>query len=184
MTSRTELEFRAVEAATWSDFARLFESRGGPKTCWCMLWRPGGTRRVAPARRKAMMEEQVRGGVPVGILGYRDGEPVAWCSIAPRTTYRDLGGPGEAHDGAVWSLACMFVKRSLRGQGIGARLICAAVDHARRRGAAVVEAYPVDAGSPSYRFMGVVAAFERAGFREVGRAGTRRHVMRKDVAEH
>ena len=35
------------------------------------------------------------------------------------------------------------------------RLIGAAVDHARERGAAVVESYPVDYGSPSYRFMGV-----------------------------
>jgi hypothetical protein len=45
----------------------------------------------------------------------------------------------------------------------------------------VVEAYPVDADSPSYRFMGFVAPFEKAGFREVGRAGTRRHVMRRSL---
>lgn len=34
--------------------------------------------------------------------------------------------------------------------------------------------------SPSYRFMGFVPVFEKAGFREVGRAGTRRHVMHEN----
>jgi hypothetical protein len=56
------------------------------------------------------------------------------------------------------------------------------VEHARRRGATVVEAYPVDPDSPSYRFMGFVSTFEAAGFREVGRAGARRHVMRLRLA--
>jgi hypothetical protein len=43
--------------------------------------------------------------------------------------------------------------------------------------ATIVEAYPIDAASPSYRFMGFVDAFASAGFQEVGRAGQRRHVM-------
>ncbi|MBM3949771.1 MAG: GNAT family N-acetyltransferase, partial [SAR202 cluster bacterium] len=51
-------------------------------------------------------------------------------------------------------------------------------EHAKGNGAAPVEAYPVDPGSPSYRFMGFTTAFTAAGFREVGKAGTRRHVMR------
>lgn len=54
----------------------------------------------------------------------------------------------------------------------------AAIAHAKSRGASIVEAYPVDPDSPSYRFMGFVPAFEQAGFEEVGRAGSRRHVMR------
>jgi hypothetical protein len=45
----------------------------------------------------------------------------------------------------------------------------------------VVEAYPVDPDSPSYRFMGFADLFETAGFREVGRAGKRRHVVRLDL---
>jgi hypothetical protein len=40
------------------------------------------------------------------------------------------------------------------------------------------KAYPVDADSPSYRFMGFVPVFAEAGFAEVGREGKRRHVMR------
>ena len=53
---------------------------------------------------------------------------------------------------------------------------------ARAKGATVVEAYPVAPDSPSYRFMGFVPVFEAAGFREVGRAGIRGHVMRLGVS--
>jgi GNAT superfamily N-acetyltransferase len=175
----TKLVFREVTRARWPDFVKLFEARGGPKY-WCMAWRAQGkeVQLAAPGRKRAMAR-RVRAGVPVGILAYRDGEPVAWCSIAPRETYaRTLGG--EAADG-VWSLACFFVPRPLRRAGLMRALIEAAVTHARARGAKIVEAYPVDADSPSYRFMGFVEVFAKAGFREVGRAGTRRQVMRRAV---
>jgi GNAT superfamily N-acetyltransferase len=72
--------------------------------------------------------------------------------------------------------------RRLRGQGVSQRIIATAIDFAKSRGALTVEAYPVDPESPSYRFMGFVPAFEAAGFREVGRAGTRRHVFQLRVA--
>ncbi len=61
------------------------------------------------------------------------------------------------------------------------RGIIQAAEYARSRGASVVEAYPVDPDSPSYRFMGFVPVFEQAGFREVGRVGARRHVMQLGV---
>lgn len=147
-----------------------------------MLWRAAGEEaaRTDGGSRKQAMRRRVRAGLPVGILGYLDGEPVAWCSIAPRDTYRALGGVDEPEDsgGAVWSLVCFYVQRRLRRQGITAKLIAAAIAHARSHGAVAVEAYPVAPDSPSYRFMGYVPTFERAGFREAGRAGTRRHVMR------
>lgn len=57
-------------------------------------------------------------------------------------------------------------------------MIGAAIAYAKRKGATVVEAYPVDPDSPSYLHMGFVPAFAKAGFTKVGTAGTRRHVMR------
>jgi GNAT superfamily N-acetyltransferase len=73
------------------------------------------------------------------------------------------------------------VKRHQRGKGITRQLISAAVAHATQKGASIVEAYPVEPGSPSYRFMGYVESFKAAGFEEVGRAGSRRHVLRLRV---
>jgi GNAT superfamily N-acetyltransferase len=147
-----------------------------------MVWRAmdAEARRTNGGRRRAALEDRVATGVPVGLLGYLDDEPVAWCSIAPRSAYRDLGGP-DAPTGdpdPVWSLVCFFVVRRLRGYGMSRRLIEAAAAYARGEGAEFLEAYPVDPDSPSYRFMGFVRTFEAAGFEAVGRAGKRRHVMR------
>ena len=179
---RAALTFHEVDADRWSDLVRLFEARGGPKACWCMVWRrtPEGASPADGAARRAALGQRVTAGVPIGILGYADDEPVAWCSIAPRDSYRPLGGADEPEDtaGAVWSIVCFFVPRRLRGRGLMRALIQAAVTHAAPAGARAVEAYPVDADSPSYRFMGFVETFRAAGFEEVGRAGTRRHVMR------
>ncbi len=97
----------------------------------------------------------------------------------PRDTYRNLGGPPAEPGEVIWSIVCFYVPRKRRGQGMVYRLIAAAADHAKSAGATVVEAYPVPPDAPSYRFMGFVPAFERAGFESVGRAGVRRHVMRR-----
>ncbi len=177
-----KLVFQEVAAGRWADFARLFESRGGPKACWCMVWRttPAERKQTDGASKKAAMAARVAAGVPVGLLAYLDGEPVAWCSVAPRSTYRRLVkgmGTDPTTEDNIWSIACFFVVRRLRGQGMTRRLIQAAVAYAREQGATVVEAYPVDPDAPSYRFMGFVPTFEEAGFSEVGRAGYRRHVM-------
>ncbi len=67
-------------------------------------------------------------------------------------------------------------------QGITRQLIEAAIAHARARGARSIEAYPVAPGSPRFRFMGFVGVFEAMGFQEVGRAGSRRHIMRYDFS--
>ena len=184
--SSPRLQFRQVDRDRWDDLAALFEARGGPKSCWCMVWRqtPAEAKHKDGKSRRAALRSRVMRGVPVGILGYWHGTPVAWCSIAPRATYRDLGGTDDFADdaNAVWSLVCFFIKRELRGQSMTDQLLEAAVAHARRHGAKVVEAYPVDPDSPSYRFMGFVSVFERAGFRKVGTAGKRRHVMRLRLA--
>ena len=167
--------------ASWPDFEALFESPGAPKYCWCMAWRATPEEIKAAPRgsdRKPLLHERVKSGTTVGLVGYLEGEPVAWVSIAPRETYRDLGGPEAATGEKIWSLACMYVPRKLRGNGHGTELIEAAKAYAKKRGANVLEAYPVDPKSPSYRFMGFVPAFERLGFEKIGTAGSLRTVMR------
>jgi len=176
------LRFAEVDRDRWRDLAKLFESPGGPKFCWCMAWRPM-RHRAGPAggrRHRAALQRRVRAGVPIGLLAYQDDQPVAWCSVAPRSTFRHLGGEDDL-DGNVWSVVCFYVPRRMRRKGLMRRLLAAAIDTARRHGASVLEAYPVDPDSPSFRFMGYVTVFRAAGFRSVGRAGMRRHVMRLEL---
>jgi GNAT superfamily N-acetyltransferase len=157
--------FREVTHDNWRDFEGLFEGRGGPKACWCMVWRatPIEAKQTDGLTRKAAMKARIAAGTTVGLLGYLNKEPVAWCSVAPRSTYRRLVEHGGDDEG-VWSIACFFVVRRLRGQGVSQRIIAAAVEFARNRGASIVEAYPVDPSSPSYRFMGFVPMFEALAF--------------------
>jgi GNAT superfamily N-acetyltransferase len=179
----TKLTFKPVTGATKDDFVKLFESKGAPSYCWCMAWRADKDEAKVPGnKRKPLMMKRIDAGIPVGLLGYLEGEPVAWVAVAPKDTFRKgLGGP-EPEDGeTVWSIVCMFTYRRHRGEGFAHQLIAAAVKQAKTRGATVVEVYPVDADSPSYRFMGFVDAYKKAGFKPAGDAGTRRHVMRLPV---
>jgi GNAT superfamily N-acetyltransferase len=176
-----ELTLRPVTPETRDDFIALFDRAGWQKQCWCMVWRATAEegRGTPAALRRTQMLGRIEAGTPVGLLGYDGADPVAWVSIAPKSTYRRLGGPDPEPGESIWSLACMFIRRDHRGRGLAHALIAGAVAEARRRGATAVEAYPVDPDSPTYGYMGRVPAFLRAGFTEIGRVGKRRHVMRR-----
>ncbi len=89
-----DVAFRPVDERTWPDLVRLFEAPGGPKHCWCLVWRLRGAQANLPvAGRKAELERRMH-EAPIGILAYIDGEPAGWCSVAPKPTYRPMGGPG------------------------------------------------------------------------------------------
>lgn len=184
MEPKPTLRFAPVGRDNVADFVALFTARGGPKHCWCMVWRSTREEGIGTtgAVRRPQMLGRIERGVPVGLIGYDEAGPVAWVSVAPKESYRPLGGPEPAEGEKVWSLVCMFCLRRLRGKGIAHRLIAEAVGYARAEGADVVEAYPVAPDSPSYRFMGFVPAFERAGFHEIEMAGTRRHAMRLELS--
>jgi GNAT superfamily N-acetyltransferase len=173
-----KLKVKEVSSELWADFEKLFEAKGSPKYCWCMAWRADqkDPRSKSGAGRKALMKKLVAGDTPVGLIGYLDGEPVAWCSLAPFDTFRGLRKTQEPTD-KVWSVTCFFVRREHRDKGLTKQMLAAAVRHARKRGAKIVEGYGVARSSPSYRHMGFIGLFKGAGFEEVGREGTRRHVM-------
>ncbi len=179
-----ELSFRPVTSENHDDFTALFEGRGGPKHCWCMVWRgsPAEKHEQGGSLKKPQMLKRIVAGTPVGLLGYDGDMPRAWVSIAPRQTHNRLGGPEAEPGEIIWSLTCMFLPRALLGKGLAHELIAAASDHARAEGATILEAYPVLPDAPSFRYGGFVPAFERAGFSFSNMAGTRRHVMRLRLA--
>jgi ribosomal protein S18 acetylase RimI-like enzyme len=174
------LRFRPVTRESVEEYEAIFTSRGAPHYCWCMVWRRSTeeSRHHTPADRKRQMMKRIAAGNPIGLIAYDGRTAVGWVSVAPRETYRNLGGPAVVPGEVIWSIACFYVPSKLRGQGMVRRLIAGAVAHAREQGATVVEAYPVDADAPSYGFMGRVQTFLSAGFADCGMAGVRRHVMR------
>ncbi len=178
----TKLHICAIEPRHWPDFEMLFEESGGPKNCWCMIWRDysRGEEGSDKDDRKAGMRDRISIGMAVGLLAYLDDAPVAWCSVAPRQSFKKSldGGASFVGEGR-WSLTCMFIKRAHRSKGLSDRLIEGAINYARSQGATLLEAYPVAPDSPSYRFCGFLSQFERHGFKAVGRVGSRRNVVTK-----
>jgi GNAT superfamily N-acetyltransferase len=191
MSSRDDdapkLTFKPVTEANREDFLAVF-GKGGPSYCWCMPFRVTPEEKKAAPRgsdRRQLMLGRIADKVPVGLVGYLSGEPVAWVSVAPRDTFNNALGSPDPRDGEkVWALTCLFIRRTHRGQGLGHQLIAAAVSEARKRKATVLEAYPVDPDSPSYRHMGFVPAFAAAGFRMGDKIGTRRHLMTLTISAH
>ncbi|MFD1986925.1 GNAT family N-acetyltransferase [Mesorhizobium newzealandense] len=174
-----KIRFMEVTGSTRADFENLFEQPGAPKYCWCMAWRHLPRREhVQNDEKKRAMMALVDAGTPVGILAHLDGKTVGWCSVAPRQTYRRLSRHQDDSEIDIWSIVCFYVPRALRGDGLAAALLDAAIDHAFAKGASSIEAYPVDQASPSYSFMGFRDMFAARGFHEIGTAGSRRHVMR------
>lgn len=174
-------EFSPITPKNWSDFEALMESRGAPHNCWCTAWIDVDCKRqkADKSEKKATVKRRVDEGVSVGILAYADKEPIGWCAVAPRETYRALGGDETKEH--VWSVVCFFIKRAFRGQGLSKVLLREATEHAKLHGARYIEGYPVEPTSPSYRFMGFIPLFEKADFTFVKNAGTRRKVMLKDL---
>jgi GNAT superfamily N-acetyltransferase len=174
------IRFVEVTQKTRADFEALFEQPGAPKYCWCMAWRHSSREHIQNDEKKRMMMARIDAGTPVGIVAELDGRTVGWCSVAPRETYRKLSKQQDDTETGIWSIVCFYVPRAMRGGGLASALLDAAIEHAFAKGARIVEAYPVDEAAPSYRFMGFRAMFVARGFREIGTAGTRRHVMRLD----
>jgi len=171
--------FKQVDESNWTDLETLFESKGGPHNCWCMVWRnmSENSNRTKKTDKKKSIIKYINNKIPIGLLCYNNNEAIGWCSIAPRESYRELSGDNTLEN--VWSLVCFFIKKEFRQKRLTEDLIKEATKFAKENGAKYLEAYPVDPESPSYRFMGFKPTFEKLDFEFKHKAGQRRYVMTK-----
>jgi len=133
------------------------------------------------------------GGIP-GIIAYHKKKPVGWCSVGPRENYptlvrsRTLRAMNQKDpiqgkpDKTVWSIVCLFVEKPNRNQGISIKMLEAAVNYAKSKGAKVVEGYPKDTRksrwADAFVWTGHISAFKKAGFVEVFRSSPTQVIMR------
>jgi acetyltransferase (GNAT) family protein len=177
------LEFHPVTRDRLADLARFSERHGKFRYCSCMRWRMRSSQfgRSTKQSRVAALDQLVRAGMPIGVLAYLDGEPVGWCSVAPRETYEALERyralPRIDHL-PVWSVVCFFVDSRIRRNNATLGLLQAAAAYACSQGAEIIEGYPVEPGPRLYTYMGSPGIFREAGFRDVTPSGQPRQVMR------
>jgi ribosomal protein S18 acetylase RimI-like enzyme len=175
----------------WADFETVFRARGCSvaRGCWCMYYRRSGAHQ-APAgmtraqANRADLKALVDAGRPPGLIGYRGEVPVGWVSLGPREDYAKLVRSPvmkAIDDKPVWSIICFVVPAEFRGQGVAEALLHGAIAYARRRGATLLEAYPVDRNERSIDdalWFGSKSMYDRAGFEEVARRKPQRPVVR------
>ena len=182
-----DLAIHPASADRWADLEALFGERGACGGCWCMTWRLTRSEfeRQKGTQNRRALKELVDSGAEPGLLGYLSDQPVAWCAIAPRADYTVLERSRvlkRVDEQPVWSVSCLFVARPYRRRGLTVRMLTAAVRHAARHGATIVEGYPVEPHSANmpavFAWTGLPSAFRQAGFSEVLRRSPTRPIMR------
>ncbi len=183
-------EYHPLTPERWGDFERLFGDNGACGGCWCMWFRLTNKESEAGkgAPNRLALKAVVDAGEEPGILAYVDGEPAAWCALAPREEYGRLARSRilkPVDEKPVWSAVCFFVDRRYRGRGLTVGLLAAAAEHVRSRGGKLLEGYPVEPRkkrAPSvFMYHGLASAFLRAGFTEVARRSETRPIMRREI---
>jgi len=191
--------------APWEDLQAVFGTRGSAARCQCQRYklRPRESFGSFPAEERAFrLRQQTDCGNPgsgttSGLVAYREGEPVGWCAVEPRSAYSGLvrvyrvpweGRAEDRADDSVWAVTCVFIRAGFRRRGISYALVRATVDHARRRGARALEGYPMITQHGQEIawdeiHVGSRSMFAAAGFTEVSHPTPRRVVMRIDFRQ-
>jgi GNAT superfamily N-acetyltransferase len=187
---RSAIAFHALTPDRWDDFELLFGANGACGGCWCTTWRRPRSEYNASkgAGNRRFFLKVVKTGPPPGILGYVNGEAVAWCAVAPRADYPSLERSRilqPVDDKPVWSVSCFFIRRDHRRKGVTVPLLRAAVEFVKSQGGTIVEGYPVEPRSDDmpvvFAWTGFASAFLAAGFRECARRSEGRPIMRYDL---
>jgi GNAT superfamily N-acetyltransferase len=184
----------AVTADRLPDLATLFGSNKTTTGCYCMWF-------LVPAKecsagwnggnRVAFEEATGAAAEPMGLLAYRDDEPIGWCAAGPRTRYARalrspvLAGRDVDADARVWLVPCFYVRRDVRRSGVTRALLEAAVALARTHRATAIEGFPL-AGEKRRgtgdAFVGVEPLFATCGFTVIDRPTPSRVVMRRELS--
>jgi len=182
---------RPLTPERWPDLEAVFEATGCSiaRGCWCMYYRESGKQALPPGvtppqARKARLKALAHAGPPPGLIGYRNRTPVGWVTLGPRGDFAKLARspvmkPVDAEP--VWSIVCFVVPPAHRHQGVAAALLGGAIAYARKRGATLLEAYPIDKperGADDWLWHGAKSMYDKEGFVEVARRRPARPVVR------
>jgi GNAT superfamily N-acetyltransferase len=177
------VEILPATTERFDDAEHALTGGGDGASCQCQWWTltNAAFQRASVDERTTLLREQLDDDPAPALIAYVDGEAAGWVRVGPRTRQQRIlrtkaiiaatDEPLDASD--VWAVSCFVVRREHRGAGLNRQLLAAAIDHARRGGARVIEAYPIDPTarrtSANELYHGVLSVFEDAGFTVVAR---------------
>jgi GNAT superfamily N-acetyltransferase len=187
-----KLRIAPLTPGRWSDLEAIFNAKGCSiaRACWCMAYRLSGSREPLPPgvtraqANRAALKALVDAGNSPGLIGYRGKVPVGWVSIGPREEFAKLTRSPvmkAVDEQPVWSVICFVVPPEHRGQGVAQALLNGAVAYAKKHGATLIEAYPVDKPTRSnddYMWFGAKSMYDKGGFKEIARRRPHRPIVR------
>ena len=183
---------KPLTADLWPAFEDLFGKHGACYGCWCTHFRlpPAVRRDNDSTSNKQHIRARIEAGPPPGLLAFEDDNAVGWMQIGPRADVPEWNNagrgsapaePGDASDPAVWAVSCFFIRSKARGKGVTHLLVQGGLDYARKNGARLVEACPMDQSKDSRSiglFVGSSRVFEKAGFSRLIERKAGRPLMR------
>jgi hypothetical protein len=156
----------ALGSTSWSNRgtpSRRWISRPGPRSldwwsattgifggCWCMGFHPKESW-TDVAQKRAAKEQRVREGKAHAALVFDGEDCVGWCQVGapgevPRIKNRAAYEKGRTTS-PDWRIACCYVGKGLRRQGVATAALAGALDLIADLGGGTVEGYPEDASS-------------------------------------
>jgi GNAT superfamily N-acetyltransferase len=182
-------EVKALDESTWPAFSALVEANNGVfGGCWCIGFHPEGAGKDTTAElNRERKLERVRAGTTHAALVFAGDDCLGWCQFGvpeevPRIKSRATYEKGQTQP-PDWRIACCFVGKGHRRQGVASVGLAGALDLIAGLGGGSVEGYPENAESvpAGFLFNGALATYEKLGFVRDRKIGKHRWVVTKTV---
>lgn len=176
---------RPLDESTWPAFAALVERNNGIfGGCWCMGFHPEGVARDATADlNRDRKLARVRAGTAHAALVFDRDDCLGWCQFGPVEELPRIKSRAAYEKGRTtapdWRIACCYVGKGHRRQGVAAAALAGALDLIATFGGGTVEGYPegADAVSAGFLYNGALSTYEQLGFTRNRKIGKHRWVV-------
>ncbi len=177
-----------LDARTWESFVDLVERNNGIYGgCWCAPNHVEYQRGVSVPR--TVKEQLVMNGrAHASLVVDQDGLAQGWCQYGPANSLHLKHARAYAKDPplpAQWRIACIFVDRRHRGQGVARAALTGALDQIADAGGGRVESISETTlgreAQGRFLFSATVELFEELGFSRVRQVGKHAWIVTRSV---
>jgi GNAT superfamily N-acetyltransferase len=180
---------RPLDESTWPAFAALVERNNGIfGGCWCMGFHPEGVGKgTTPELNRDRKLARVRAGTTHAALVLDGDDCLGWCQFGTPAELPGIKSRAAYEKGQTtspeWRIACCYVGKGLRRQGVAAAALAGALDLIAGHGGGTVEGYPegADAVPAGFLYNGALSTYEQLGFTRDRKIGKHRWVVTRFV---